>query len=255
MDIKTTAFGGFDKEAVYDVIQDLSSMYQKRISELQKENAKLRAELDEQAAHGAENAESYRQSELSNIALEAAKREAAKSAERLASAQLEIENLREELESAKSCSAAEAAPVPLVSAVGDAASVPAVPTVGFDMCSEKFEVLDAAIKTIKQSEQMIISDAKKAADNILRQAGIKAQDMLRESEDTLERVKSETKALLNLKSSIESSLSDASRNFYELYVKTEQLRRDNSQILSAKAAEERETSPFAGFGFSGDSLI
>lgn len=216
MNIKTTAFGGFDKEAVYDVIQDLSSMYQKHISELQRENRRLNTELEQSSAAAPED---YRQSELSSLALEAAKREAEIKGERLKEAEAQIDRLKAELESAKTAS-------PTAGAAQASQTEPAAEDYqqSFAKCSEKFELLDAAINSIKLSEEKIISEAKRNAEQIIFDANQKSSQILKSSEYMLSKTKREVEELKSLKSRIEASLGDVSFRLHDLYSRTEQLR-------------------------------
>lgn len=282
MKIKTTAFGGFDKEAVYDVIQDLSSMYQKHISELQRENNRLRSEKDNaHAVSVVTEQECYKENELSRLALEAAKKEAELKGEKLEEAYAELDRIRPEYERMKKEFDPIAAELEKTRSEANGfrseaeilqrevedlhaeieklrqriLSTEAAPVAHFenDKCSERFALLEEAIRALRTSEEKIVSDANVKANAIISQAKLTSEQMLKEGNETLIRARNETMALRNLQGTLEATLSDVSMKLKDLYSRTEQLRRGIK--MGAAASPVADMAGESLFGVTSGDLL
>ena len=282
MKIKTTAFGGFDKEAVYDVIQDLSSMYQKHISELQRENNRLRSEKDNaHAVSVVTEQECYKENELSRLALEAAKKEAELKGEKLEEAYAELDRIRPEYERMKKEFDPIAAELEKTRSEANGfrseaeilqrevedlhaeieklrqriLSTEAAPVAHSenDKCSERFALLEEAIRALRTSEEKIVTDANVKANAIISQAKLTSEQMLKEGNETLIRARNETMALRNLQGTLEATLSDVSMKLKDLYSRTEQLRRGIK--MGAAASPVADMAGESLFGVTSGDLL
>lgn len=226
MKIKSTLLGGFDKESVYGVIQDISSMYQKHISDLQRENVKLKNEFDRINSGDDVSSVDQRQYELSIIAAEASKEEAKALSVKLADANNDLKAAKEEtdrltislMEAEKRASMAE-------ETVKELQEKNKENSEAYFAVKEKFDTLDAAIKAVKQSEERAYSDARLKADSIIDGAKIEASRIVENGTKEYRRITGEIEKLKNLKDDIERSVADISFCIRDLYFKTDELRK------------------------------
>ena len=238
MKIKSTLFGGFDRESVYGVIQDISSMYQKNISELQRENAKLKNEFDQIKNDVPADSVDQRQYELSIFATEAAKKEAAALRAELEEANSNLKAARNEADRLeRSLAEAEKRASQAEETVKELQKKNEENSKDYSAIKDKFATLDAAINAVKQSEERAYTDARLKADSIIDDARLEASRIAENGTKECQRITGEIENLKNLKNEIERSLADISSSIRDLYFRTDVLRKKyitDTDIYSAE---------------------